>query len=169
MTQDSWGKKGLRGSVYDLSHLDAFVLDVMPGDPNARILKAKVSFGMHTFTVKRLPEHTPDLFMGAAAKPRSFCPIRHACSLHLPGQIRQAGRRGGNAYKSHGGNFLIVDRIPVVKNDYAAVFKLEASDTPEIDVQMFVISAYAPDVPTQNLKEISFYTLIRKFADGDSV
>lgn len=169
MTQDSWGKKRLRGSVYDLGHLDAFVLDVMPGDLNARMLKAKVSFGMHTFTVKRKPEHTPDLFMGAVTKPRSFCPIRHACSLHLPQQIRKAGERGGMAFKSHAGNFLVVDRIPVVKNEYAAVFKLEASSTPGIDVQMFVISAYAPDVPKRNLKAISFYTLMRKFAEGEAV
>jgi hypothetical protein len=164
-----WGKKHLRGSVYDLSHLDPFVLDVHPCAEGVNPLKVIVSFGMHTFTRKRKSEDTSDLFMGKNGDPRSFCPVRYACSLYLPNLIRSAGTPGCSVYFSHRENFLVVDHVPAVKGEYAAVFKIECAKTNDHDIaaRMFVISAHERINPLATLEKISFFTLVRKTSSGE--
>ena len=50
MSENKWGQKQIRGLVYDLTHLDPFTLDAIPGDLKAATLKVRVSFDSHTFT-----------------------------------------------------------------------------------------------------------------------
>jgi hypothetical protein len=164
-----WGKKKLHGSVYDLSHLHPFLLEVIPGNAEALRVKVVVSFGLHTFTRERHNEDTPDLFMGENGDPRSFCPIRYACSLHLPNLIKRAGAIGGNVYFSHQGNFLVVDNVPAVKGEYAAIFKIEPATTEGVEARMFVISAHERIKPLAKLEKISLYTLVRKVAAGEPI
>jgi hypothetical protein len=159
-----WPKKKLRGVEYDLSHLDPFAFEAIPGDPNAARIRVGVSFSLHTFTHKRYPEDTPDTLMGSANDPRSFCPERHKCSQHLPNIIR--GVAAGTVMRSRD-NFLIVSKIDCAVGEYATAFQLGKSNSVAIPVRMRVVSAHERKIPLGPMTEISFYTLVRRVADGD--
>jgi hypothetical protein len=162
-----WRKKTIRGVTYDLSHLNPFLLDVLPGDKKAKAYKVAVSFDLHTFTRERLPADTPDLFMGQNGDPRSFCFQRYDCSQYLPDLIRRAA--AGKVYFTYDRKFLTMDNIPSVSGEYAAIFRLEQAVSAGIDVRMFVISAHERRNPLGRMEAIQFYTLVRKIAGDEEI
>lgn len=165
MSATQWGKKRLRGQVYDLGHLNPFAFEAIPGDENAPRIGVAVSFDLHTFTRKREEGDRPDLHMGMNGDPRSFCVDRYRCSEYLPRLIRSIA--AGKVFLSHGGNFLAVGMIPVVEGEYAAVLQLATSMNDAIPVRMRVISAHERKNLLGKMEAISFYTLVRKIAAGE--
>jgi len=80
-----WGKKRLRGVEYDLSHLDPFLFEAIPGDANAPRLRVVASFNSHAFTRKREPDDTPDFFLGTTGTREASAPyvmlVPYTCPL----------------------------------------------------------------------------------------
>ena len=112
----------MQGVEYDFSHLDPFVFEAIPGDPNASRIMVGVSFSLHTFTRDRETGDKPDTLMIRDNDSRTFCPHRHKCSLHLPDIVR--GIAAGTVRISHQGNFMIVSTIDCATGEYAALFQL---------------------------------------------
>lgn len=159
-----WTKKKIRGVVYDLRHLNPFLLDVVPGADGVEPLKVLVSFDIHTVTRERFPADTPDLFFGENGDPRSFDATRYGCSLLLPDLLRKGAK--GNVYFSHQDKYLMVGNIPLVSGEYATVFALRPSKMKGVDARMFVISAHERRNPLGQMEAISFFTLVRNIANG---
>lgn len=148
-----WGKKQIGGVIYDLSHLDPFLMGVTPKAENARTYKVRVSFGCHTFTRELTPEDKPDLRFRAGDELRCFCTERHKLSLELPDMIRYAAN--GRVYFSERSTFLVIESTPV------AFFNAEKAKKQDgYDVTMFVTSAYAKPKLPNKLPAVTLSTLI---------
>lgn len=156
-----WPKKRMQGAEYDLSHLDPFAFEAVPGDPNAPRIVVGVSFSLHTFTKDREPGDKPDTLMVRGNERRTFCTDRYKCSKHLPELIRGVAA-GGDVYASHLGNHMIVSTIDCAAGEYVTVFQLSKSTGKFIPVRMRVVSAHERKNPLPVLKPISFYSLVRR-------
>jgi hypothetical protein len=159
-----WGKKKIQGVEYDLGHLDPFVFEAIPGSAAAARILVGVSFSLHTFTRDREAGDAPDTLMVRNNDSRSFCTHRYKCSQHLPQIVR--GIAAGAACISHSGNYMIVSAIDCAAGEYATLFQLWKSSSEKIPVRMGIISAHERTGALPNMKEISFYTLVRKIAQG---
>jgi hypothetical protein len=155
----SWGKKQIEGVIYDLGHLDPFMMEVKAKAENACTYKVRVSFGLHTFTRELTHQDKPDLWIRANNECRCFCVDRHRLSLELPDMIRYAGK--GRVYFSERSNFLVVESLLYANAPYVAFFNVEKAKKQDgHDVAMFVTSAYLkPELPDR-LPAVSFATLI---------
>ena len=169
MSAKVWGKKKLKGRVYDLSHLNPLLFEAIPGNPDAPRLNVVASFSSHTFTRKRLPEDTPDLHFGENGDPRSFCIERYECSLHLPDLIR--GLATGKVDFTHNEKVMKVAQNPACAGEYAAVMRMEKAVANNYGVvaRLFVISAHERTNPLAVMEAISFYTLVRKIVAGEPI
>jgi hypothetical protein len=163
----SWGKKQIAGVVYDLGHLDPFLMDVTPKAPGAPTYAVRVSFGLHTFTRELLSSDPPDHHMtdGAGGTDvRCFCPVRHQCSVHLPAIVQKAA--SGKAHFSEGKNFLLVRNLPGMNGPYAIFFDVEKAKSKKFQAAMFVSSAYVkPNLPL-NLPTITVATIVSRRVQG---
>jgi hypothetical protein len=165
----SWGKKTIRGTVYDLCHLNPFTVNVTPKAEGAPTYVVHVTFGSHTFTKEWDPSYTPDLRFIDGTEVRCFCPDRHGYSLQLPTIVRQGVF--GRAYFSQGQNFLLVESLPGLSGPYAVFFNVKPAKMPGVDAAMFIVSAYEkPGLPPKSrLPAITFPTLISKTIAGQPI
>jgi hypothetical protein len=156
----SWGKKQIDGVIYDLTHLDPFLMPVTPKTDNAPTYKVRVSFGCHPFTRELTPGDKPDLRFRAGNELRCFCTERYELSLELPDMIRYAAN-GGRVYFSERETFLVIENTPRANAPYVAFFNAEkATRCDGYDVAMFVTSAYVkPNLPSR-LPAVTLATLI---------
>jgi hypothetical protein len=160
----SWGKRIIRGTEYDLTHLDSAVIDVTPlaaGAPTYRVL---VSYGCHCFARELCAGDHPDFHIPDNGNVRCLCPIRAEQSKHLPRIVREAA--GASAFFSQGANMLLVEELPGLKGPYAVFFNARQSDQPSLDVVMFVASAYEKIALPDRLPAVPFTALIAKAAKG---
>jgi hypothetical protein len=155
----SWGTKRIAGVDYDLTHLDSFVLEVVPLAQTVPTYKVRVSFGCHTFTRDLTDGDTPDLHFNHDGENRCFCTERYKHSLDLPEMIRYAAN--GRVYFSERENFLVVETATGSNAPYVAFFNVEkAKKIDGYDAAMFVTSAHPrPGLP-ERLPAITFRTLI---------
>lgn len=133
-----WGKKKINGTVYDLTHLDPFILNV----PRSGVLddyRVLVEFGSHTFTEAFTPLHNRDLAISDGKDLRAFCLKRHGYSQTLPAAIRAAV--SGVACFDHG-RMLISGALPGLAGPYLIAFKLRAKKTSRFDAVMTIVSAH---------------------------
>lgn len=163
----SWGSKKLAGVVYPLNHLNPFVLNVTPAVQDAHSYRVSVAFGCHTFTREVQGADTPDMFFHNGKETRSFCTTRHAMSLGLP-QLIQASA-SGRAYFSQNTNFLILDNGYGAAGPYVVCFKLEKARKKNIDVAMFVLSAYLKPALPKRLPATTMAALVATVAWGKPI
>lgn len=133
-----WGKKRIAGTVYDLTHLDPFEIEVPKAGGDAILLQ--VQFGSHTFTEKYNPLHTPDLAISDGNGPlRAFCLNRYSHSLSLPAAVKQsvAGEVCLNQNRLN-----IAASLPGLNGPYLIAFTLRAKRTKKFDGVMTVVSAH---------------------------
>jgi hypothetical protein len=163
----SWGIKRIGDVDYDLTHLNAFHMNVTPqaaGSPTYRVL---VNFGCHCFCRELEPNDPPDHHVADGKNgPRCFCKDRAAHSQHLPRIIRAAS--GGPAFFSQGKNMLLVERLPGLNGPYAVFFNVRQSIKANIDVAMFVASAYEKPALVPAMPAMPFTALIAKAALGQT-
>ncbi len=133
-----WGRKKIQGTVYDLQHLDPFILDVPRGGQKADYL-VRVEFSCHTFTENYHSLHTPDLAISHGNDLRAFCLKRYAQSLHLEAAIRNAVN--GIVYNSSG-NPVVCATLPNLAGTYLIAFKIRKTKSPHFDAVMHVASAH---------------------------
>lgn len=154
-----WGKKQISGVIYDLTHLDPFLMDVTPKAKKAPTYKVRVSFGCHTFTREVTPQDKPDLHFHAGNELRCFCTERHKLSLELPDMIRYAAN--GRVYFSERATFLVIESVPGANAPYVAFFNAEKAKKHDgYDVAMFVTSAYVKPKLPNKLPAVTLSTLI---------
>jgi hypothetical protein len=158
----SWGEHVIDPAVYDLRHLDPFVVAVTLKDGSKR--QVLVSFGCHTFT-REFTEDDPEnhVFVSDTDR-RCFCPMRYGYSLHLPEIVARSIT--GRVFFSEGRNLLCVDWLPGLEVPYAAFFNLVRFREKGLDAAMFVVSAYdKPNLPDK-LPAIGFATLLKHVLEG---
>jgi hypothetical protein len=159
VTYMGWGKKQIGGLVYDLSHLDPFLMDVAPRADSAVPYRVRVSFGCHTFTRKLTLHDQPDLHFRAGKELRCFCTDRHRLSLQLPDMIRYAAN--GRVYFSELATFLIIESESSANAPYVAFFNAEKAKKQDgYDAAMFVTSAYLKPSLPDKLPAVTLATLI---------
>lgn len=158
-----WGKKQIKGTVYDLGHLDPFTFQVTPKAADAPTYNVRVVFGCHTFTREWLATDTPDFRVTDGSHVRCFCPTRHGHSLHLPTAVAKAAN--GKAYFGNQANFLIVENLPGLNEPYAIFFRMVRSRG-EYSAIMDVQSAYPKPIEVNKLDKITFATLVGHTAAG---
>lgn len=164
----SWGKKKIRGQVYDLTHLDPFILQVTPKTEGARTFNVHISFGSHVFTEEWECSHTPDLKFIDGTEVRCFSIIRHSLSLNLPQIVRQAAS-GRAHFSSHQNTFMLFQNLSDLTGPYAVFFNITKAKSQKFDASMFVISAYEkPNLP-KRLKRITFATLVSNTVIGKPI
>lgn len=165
-----WPAKTIQGTVYDLSHLDPFILSVTPTPAGSQTYRVRVTFGLHTFSKNLEPQHTPDLMVREGGDIRCFCIDRHQHSKDLPALITNAATR--KAFFSHDGNYVVFEKKNAagVLVPYAAFFDMRKSDNKAThDAAMFVKSAYLkPNLPMK-MDTIKFATLVAKVSRGEPI
>jgi hypothetical protein len=144
----SWGKRTILGVEYDLTHLDSHVIAV-PG--KTRTHRVRVSYGCHCFARELLPGDHRDLHFPDNGNIRCFSPTRAIQSKRLRGIVQAAV--GGVAYFSQGRNMVLVQRM--TGGPYAVFFNLAKAKRKDIDVVMFVASAYPKPALPKKLHAIS--------------
>ena len=139
-----WRSKTIRGTVYDLSHLHPFRIEVRPKAEGAPSYPVQVTFGFHCFTRECEASDTPDLHMQHLRETRSFCPTRYELSKELVGMIKYAAN--GPVYFGEKSNFLIVESMSQHNAPYVAFFDIEpVKRTDSYAAAMFVTSALISD------------------------
>lgn len=152
-----WGKKRIAGTVYDLTHLDPFEMEVplVNGPP----IKVQVQFGCHTFTQKFNRQwHTPDLRIMHGKDERAFCIDRYGHSLSLPAALLNAV--SGRACNDKGRN-LINARLPGLDGPYLIAFTVRPKQTRKFDGVLTVVSAHHRPNLDQKLPSAPFATVIK--------
>jgi hypothetical protein len=128
------------GETYDLSHLwpDLWNYE-QPANKNkqAKIYRIKITYSLHCFTKGKEDHHDPLLGYADARETRTFCVDRHKHSYGLPEIIRNIG----NGYVLHTGhrNFL---RVDIGNSQYEVYFSITRSTENEVDLHIYVQSAY---------------------------
>jgi len=154
----NWGKKKIGGQIYDLTHLDPFILPVTPKIATAPTFLVRVSFGCHVFTKKWEEPFTPDLRVVYGSEERCFCIDRHSLSLNLPQIIKETAL--SRVYFSQRDSFVVPRNMPGLNGPYAVFFKIDKARSDDFDARMIVVSAYEkPGIP-KRLPAITFATLV---------
>lgn len=159
-----WGKKKIRGTVYDLTHLDPFEIDV--DHPNGRTTVLQVQFSCHTFTEKFNPLHTPDLAISHGKDLRAFCLKRYGHSLSLPAAVEQAV--SGRVCNDNG-RFLINSTLPGLAGPYLIAFNLRERKTRKFDCVMGIVSAHHRPNLNQQLPTAPFHAVISATLAGRKI
>ena len=154
----SWGRKQIRGQVYDLTHLDSF--DMVVSHDQRVSYKVRVTFGAHTFTRKLLDTDTPDFHFRDGGQIRCFCPIRHSYSAHLPGFVRAASN-GKAFFGNKSQTYLLIENVPGLNAPYLIAFTMGKARGAKVDATMFIVSAHdRPGLQQQKLPKIGLSTLV---------
>ncbi len=163
-----WGKKIIGGRVYDLAHLDPFILPVTPKALGSPTFNVRVSIGCHVFTDKWDPSYTPDLKFTDGLEERCFSTDRYALSQNLPIILKQAS--SGKAHFTNIPNtFVVSQNLPGLTGPYAVFFKVTKADSSKLDARLIVVSAYEkPSLPNR-LKAITFATLVSNTVSGKPI
>lgn len=166
---DSWPLFSSGGTDYDLDHLRGMVVEVTPKADDARTYRVLIRFGFHTFTKEAKDGDDPSLHIREGSETRCFCPVRYNASKNLREIFRSAA--GGKAYfDSTDRTYLLVEQLEGFSGPYAVFFKAEkASSIKNIDVIIFVVSAYEKPKLPQRLPKITFATLVANVAAGRPV
>lgn len=160
-----WGQFVVRGTPYDLTHLDPFIMTVRAQAQGAPIRRVFVKFGSHCFTRDVEPHDHKDFHFPDGRSVRTFCPVRHGWSQGLPAIVRAA--RSGYAYSSRQQNFLLVE--PRSGAPYTAFFNLEPARSKKLDAVMTIVSAYEkPNLPPE-LPATPFVALVGRAATGQRI
>lgn len=159
----SWGQFVVRGTPYDLTHLDPFTMTVRPQAAGAPIRRVRVKFGSHCFTRDVDVQDHSDFHFQDGKATRTFCLMRHRWSLDLPALIRAA--RSGYAYSNgHKRNFLLVK--PQNGAPYTAFFNVNAVRSKKLDAVMTVVSAYEKPNLLPEFPSVPFVALIGQTANN---
>ena len=152
----------MRGVVYDLSHLDPFVHEVVV---DGEAFRVRVTFTSHVFTEKLEARHTPDLRYSFANEVRAFDVRRHQLSLALPGLLRTHGNR--SVYHSDRGTFFLLKGVPNAPGNrpYAVFFAALKSNRNDADVAITVRSAYEKDRIALQAQPVKLTRLVKAIAD----
>jgi hypothetical protein len=159
-----WGKRIIRGTEFDLTHLDDAVIDVEGEGKEPPTYRVLVSYGHHCFAREYRPEDHPDFYILENGDLRCFCPIRTALSVQLPKIVREAAN--GLAYFSQDKNMLLVEEIEGLAGPYAVFFNIRQSKQKSLDAVMFVASAYEKLALPERLPAVRFKALVAKAAKG---
>lgn len=128
-----WGRKRIAGTVYDLSHLDPFILPV-------GTVRLRVEFNCHCFTVEYNGTfHTPDLAISHGSDMRAFCLDRYGHSLRLPAAVK--GAVGSTAYLSDG-RMHICATLPGLSGPYLVAYKIRRKPAKNFDGVMLITTAH---------------------------
>lgn len=160
-----WGRKKIAGTVYDLTHLDPFEMDVPRSAGNAPY-RVQVQFGPHTFTEKYTPLHTPDLAISHGHDLRAFCLNRYGHSLSLPAAVQQAV--AGKVCLSNG-KMVINARLPGLNGPYLIAFTVRAHKTRKFDAVITVVSAHHRPNLNQGLPTAPFPVVIAATIAGRKI
>jgi len=159
-----WGTFNCASGVYDLSHLDPFVMGVTPKAVGAPTFRVLVSFGHHAFTREILMGDAPDMHFAHNGDARCFCLLRHGHSQNLPNILR--GASGRKAFFSQNHNYLLVEQIAGLAGPYAVFFNIQQATGKNIDARLFVVSAYSkPNLPPR-LPGVPFVALVANVSKG---
>jgi hypothetical protein len=128
-----WGKKTIAGTVYDLTHLEPFILPV-------GTVRLRVEFSCHCFTEEYNGTfHTPDLAISDGNDLRAFCLIRYGHSLRLPAAVKTAV--GSTAYLSDG-RMHVCATLPGLQGPYLVAYKIRRSRARNADGIMQITTAH---------------------------
>ena len=163
-----WGTIAAGGKNYNLDHLDTKVILVTPKAAGARTYRVLVSYGHHTFTRALETSDRRDMEFCHRGDIRCFCPIRYGLTVELPGIVESAKRAYWTHVSKGDRNYLIAESVGGFVEPYAVYFNMERATAKNVDVAMFVVSAYPkPGLPAlSRLDRISFATLVATIAGG---
>lgn len=154
----SWGQHSIGEKIYDLKHLDPFVLTVTPKAEGAPTFRVLVTFGSHTFTRELEACDADEHRFVDGTDTRCFCETRYSCSASLPDIVRRAST--GRVFFSEGRNMLCVEWLEGLSGPYAVFFNLSRSPQKGIHAAMFVVSAYEKPALPERLPAMTFVTLV---------
>jgi hypothetical protein len=156
-----WQPFKLGKVVFDLSHLDPFVFDlvVAPKDDKPVLTYSiNVEFSMHCFTrdAIRGEVYTTELEFRDGRERRLFSAERYYLSKRLPEIIRTVAQR--KCYHARDGNFLTVEIIDDqgIAAEYSVFFKV-ARRTGRNQLTLYVQTAYVRGkIPVPERRPIQF-------------
>lgn len=160
-----WGRKKIAGTIYDLTHLDPFEMDV-PRAAGVAPYRLQVQFGPHTFTEKFNALHTPDLAISHGNDLRAFCLNRYGHSLSLPAAVQHAV--SGNVCLSDG-KTVINARLPGLNGPYLIAFTIRPRTTRKFDAVMTVVSAHHRPNLNQTLPNAPFRVVVAATIGGRKI
>lgn len=160
-----WGRKKIAGTIYDLTHLDPFEMNV-PRSGELKPYRLQVQFGPHTFTEKYTPLHTPDLAISHGNDLRAFCLVRYGHSLSLPATVRHAVN--GKVCLNNG-KMVLNARLPGLAAPYLVAFIVRPKQTRKFDAVLTVVSAHNRPNLNQNLPSAPFAAVISATIAGRKI
>lgn len=163
-----WAPLTIGGVKHCLTHVHPMMLVVTPkpGGPSLRVL---VTFGCHCFARERQAGDPEDHIIPDGPDPlkaRCFCPNRYGHSKNLRRIIRAAASAPTRAYFTEEQNMALIERINGGAVPYCVFFKVKPSAEKNLDVAMFVASAYEKPRLVPALPAVAFGMLIDKASKG---
>lgn len=134
-----WGKRRIDGKVYDLTHLDPFILSI-PGHNGAASIPARVRFGSHVFTLTWSDSYVEEYRIADGKQSRCFCPIRYGHSLLLPGILQRSC--GGRVLFDPQKKLVMLGNPPGVLSPYAVFFEMKRVTKQPYELDIMVVSAH---------------------------
>lgn len=159
-----WGRKKIAGTVYDLTHLDPFIMDVLR--PSGASWRVQVQFGTHTFTEKFGPLHTPDLAISDGKDLRAFCLTRYGHSFSLKAAVIKSAT--GHACMDSG-RMLFSAQLPSLADPYLIAFKLRPKQTTKFDAVMTIVSAHPRPNLNGQLPRAPFHAVVSATIAGRKI
>ncbi len=102
-----WEAFTYKGQIYDLSHLHPFEWHYTA--PSERLYKFHVTFSMHCFSCKKLPDEQVEqaLWYAGPKEQHIFCFQRHELSNQLPSIVESLGDRA--CWHTNKGNYFTIE------------------------------------------------------------
>lgn len=142
--KQSWRSFAYQGSIYDLTHLDAYEVEV--SDSGGASRRIAISFSDHCFTREPMDGDDPALLYPQSTRPVGyFCMERYQLSMQLAGHIAHA--MGGKVWTIEGENFAAIPTVNHQGNKvlYGIVFSLDRAKKQPVDLNMRIRTAYPCD------------------------
>lgn len=165
----AWAKFNINGVDYDLSHLNDMLVRVKSRSGGAKVFRARVTFGCHSFTKDTSPNDDPAHHYQDGGTVRCFCPVRHGHSVMLPGLFRDRAEGGGDTYFGSNNNMLVLDNGHGPEGPYIAAYGIKRSNRPDVDVIIQVRSAYMKPNLAKVMSVLPFYSVVAATARAQPI
>ena len=151
------------GVIYDLSHLDQFLLSL---EIDKSTYAVEIAFSSHCFTEKLQPHHTPDLRYSHDGEHRTFNVARYELSKSLRGMFQALGNR--TVYRSERRDYFVFRDVDISseKIPYITFFNVIRSTKKGVNVRLIVTSAYLKPGMSRRASPVKFTNLIDSIATG---
>lgn len=150
------------GVSYSFHHLQSHRINLPDIGKSGNPIICRVHYSTHVYSKRMQPGATEYCFQDRNGQDREFCPIRFAQSQNLPNIVSNLTNNAGVSKDTRGVTNLLTVPGRVAGIFYGVFFHLVPSTEKDIDVEMYIRSAYEVNSNQQNVKKNTLKYYIKK-------